>query len=322
MELVVKSTKSDNQIIKDGLELNNLIDTKLEMVKRGIDKDRVLRDKLSTRVVEDLVVEGVKDNYLRSKVDIMEELDSFLERRYSKVTSKSYKIWIQHFFDWCTGLGIDCLSISPKEVDSYMVYLMNKYESTNTVRSMVLGVSSFYTFMSYRHPEVFKVNPFHNVRLPKIKLTRRIDVVKEEDIDVVIKELSRIGRNEIGLCVKLMAKYGFRVGAFEGMTINDKGVYTSVSKCNTIMGKFTSKEIKEIKEMGICGLGTGVITKTVTRVTNKLFKEGKISCPFSCHDLRHYCITKGIQDMDCGKLVTFSRQFHKNINTTMGYYNG
>jgi integrase len=322
MELVSKSTKSDKQIIGNGLGLNNLIDTKLGLVWGSIGEDEVLQDKVSTRVVESLCVEEVKHSYIRSKVDVMEELDCFLDRRYSKITSNNYKRWIQYFLDWCTGLGIDCLSISPQEVDTYLVELMNKYESTNTVRSMVLGVSSFYSFMSIRHPEVFKVNPFHKVRLPKIKLTRRVDVVKDGDIEVVIKELNKIERPEIALCVKLMSKYGFRVGAFEGMTINDKGVYTSISKCSSITGKFTRGEVKEINSLGICGLKGNTISLVVKRITDKLFKNGLISCPFSCHDLRHYCITRGIQDMDCGKLVTFSRQFHKNINTTIGYYNG
>jgi hypothetical protein len=174
--------------------------------------------------------------------------------------------------------------------------------------------------MENRH-EVIK-NRFYRLDLPTIKLVRRIDIITVNDIEVLRKELKRIKRKDILCAVDLMEKYGERVGVFENMEIDDKGNWNSVSKESMRTGKFTMNELKKINETGLLKLRKCTIQNTILKYTKKLYKEEKISCAFSCHDIRHYRITEDMKNTKNGEeMIKVSRRYHKNINTTLGYVN-
>jgi hypothetical protein len=62
------------------------------------------------------------------------------------------------------------------------------------------------------------------------------------------------------------------------------------------------------------------ISNLIKKYTNRLYKEGMISCSFSVHDFRRYCIKKGLKECKNGEdILLLSRRFHKQINTTIGY---
>lgn len=205
------------------------------------------------------------------------------------------------------------------EAENYLYFLCTRY-SPNSARSMILSVSSFYGFMENRH-EVIK-NRFYRLDLPTIKLVRRIDKITYDDIQGLRKELKRIGRKDILCAVDLMEKYGERIGVFENMKIDGNGNWNSVSKESMRAGKFTMSELKKINETGLLKLRKCTIQNIILRYTNKLFNEGKISCAFSCHDIRHYRITEDMKNTRNGEeMIKVSRRYHKNINTTLGYVN-
>jgi hypothetical protein len=185
---------------------------------------------------------------------------------------------------------------------------------------MILSVSSFYTFIENRN-EVIK-NRFYRLDLPTIKLVRRIDIITVNDIDVLRKELKRIKRKDILCAVDIMEKYGERIGIFENMKIDGNGNWNSVSKERMRSGRFTKSEMLKINESGLLKLRKCTIENTVLKYTKKLHKEEKISCPFSCHDIRRYRITEDMRVAKSGEdMIKVSRRFHKNINTTLGYVN-
>jgi hypothetical protein len=162
---------------------------------------------------------------------------------------------------------------------------------------------------------------FFRLDLPTIKPVRNIDKVTDDDVSELRKELKRIGRNDIICAVDIIVKYGFRVGILESMKIDSNGNWNSVSKEKVMTGKFTKGEVKNILESGLLKLRKCTIQNIIQKYTDKLFWDRKISCSFSVHDLRHYMITKNSKDLSAHDFLKFSRQFHKNVNTTYSYIN-
>jgi site-specific recombinase XerD len=302
------------------LDINTGIKKGIETVKEGLKKSPELREKVIYRVVEKKIIDEVEYNYDLSGIKIYQELRDFIKLQTSDITKINYKKWVTDFLKWCFLERIDCLKITRREVESYLVYLCSEY-SPNSVRSKIMGVCSFYQFLIYRHNKIININLFHKLKLPKVRLVRRVDVITGNDIKELKKEFKRIGRYDIICVIDLMVKYGFRVGLFENMKINREGNWKSISKENEMTGKFTKNEVCQIKETGVLKLRKYTITNIILKYTGKLFKEGKIGSKFSPHDIRHYFITKNGKDLTMEDFIKFSRKIHKNINTTLGYMN-
>jgi hypothetical protein len=79
--------------------------------------------------------------------------------------------------------------------------------------------------------------------------------------------------------------------------------------------------VEKIKKTGILKLKKYNITNFVLKYTRKLYKEEKIDSPFSCHDIRYYLLTEDGKDLTMKNSIKFSREIHKNIDTTIGYMN-
>jgi site-specific recombinase XerD len=310
-------------VVKKGVgytDINIGIKNGLKIVKEELKQNSDLREKVIKRVVEKKVVEEVELNYDVSNIDLIKEFNDFISVQSSPITKNNYKIWVTEFLEWCFNERINCLKITRKDVESYLVFLNNKY-SSNSVRSKIMGVCSFYRFLLYRYSDVFKVNPFHKLKLPKITQVRRIDFVCENDIKELKNELKRIGRDDVICVIDLICKYGFRVGIFENMTIDCNGHWISVSKGSQMRGKFLKSELKKINDSDMLLLNRSTIITTVRRYTKKLYENKVISCPFSVHDLRHFYITKNGKDLTIEEFIKFSRGIHKNVTTTLSYMN-
>jgi integrase len=279
-----------------------------------------LRKKVIKKIVEKKIIDDVELDYDVSDINVDVELSDFISVQSSSVTKNNYKIWIKEFLKWCDLERVNFLKITRKQVESYLVYLGNKY-SSNSVRSKIMGVCSFYKFLMYRYTKVFLVNPCHNLKLPKISLVRRIDVVTDNDIRELRREFLRIGRKDIICVIDLICKYGFRVGIFENMKIDFNGNWVSESKGSLMKGKFLKSELKKIVDSEMLSLKTSVIINIVRKYTQKLFDNKVIGCSFSVHDLRHYFITKNGKDLTIEEFVKFSRKIHKNVGTTLSYLN-
>jgi hypothetical protein len=120
-----------------------------------------LRKKVIKKIVEKKIIDDVELDYDVSDIDISTELYDFILCQSSTVTKNNYKLWITEFLLWCKNEGINCLKITRKEIESYLIYLNNKF-SSNSVRSKIMGVCSFYKFLMFRYTKVFLVNPCHN----------------------------------------------------------------------------------------------------------------------------------------------------------------
>jgi integrase len=264
--------------------------------------------------------------YKVSIIDTANEVEEFLNSpNKSGTTLKNYTTWINRFLSWCGTNNIDCRKLTRIQAEKYVRYL-KEYEykpgkkySSNSINAMTLCVSSFYQFLYLRHSDVFTMSPFYKIKLPKKILERREDIVLEDDIKKVRDKFQRLGRKEVVCALDILCNYGYRIVIFERMKIDRDGNFMSVSKEQNIRGKFTKEETKKILETGLLKMRKCTIENIILRYTGKLFKKGKIRCPFSVHDLRHYHIWKYGKDLTMAEFLIFSRRFHKNPQTTYGY---
>jgi hypothetical protein len=290
------------------------------LIKNKINNDVETQNQVIKIISEREVLDDIKTDYDFSGINVSKEMADFLSVQNSDTTKVNYKKWISDYLSWCDREHINCLRITRREVESYLLCLCNGY-SPNSVRSKIMGVCSFYQFLQYRYPRIITLNVFHKLKLPKIRLTRRIDVITNNDIKELKKELKRIGRDDIICVVDLIVKYGFRVGIFENMKIDRNNNWKSVSKETEMKGKFTKTEVDKIKKTGILKMRKYTITNIVLKYTGKLFREGKIGSQFSCHDIRHFYITENGKGLTMEDFIKFSRKIHKNVTTTIGYMN-
>jgi site-specific recombinase XerD len=311
--------KGQSEVVDN--QINGLIKNGIDFVRDELKFNPNLREKVIKKVVEKKIVDEFEYDYDISEIKLGNELKEFLDSpTLSDITKKNYKKWINNFFEYCNKEKINFLKIKRCHVDNYLSYLGQNY-SSNSVRSYIMGICSFYKFLIYRYPKLFSLNPFHGLKLPKIRLVRRIDIVCDNDVKELKKEFKRIGRDDIICVIDLICKYGFRIGIFENMKIDDNGNWKSVSKGSELKGKFNKIELKRIKSSGILNLSKSTIQNIIQRYSNKLFKNRIIGSPFSVHDLRHYYITKNGKDLTIEEFIKFSRKIHKNISTTLSYIN-
>jgi integrase len=287
-----------------------------------------LQNQLLQGVVYKDRVEKVHHAYKISTIDISKEIEDFFNRSdKTAVTKRLYKYWLQLFISWCNSKSINPLDITRMEAENYLYYITTieykpgKRYSSSSIHSMIMAVCSFFNELQLRYAGIIPINVFHKLRLPKIRLERRQDKIKENDIRVLKEKFKSIGRNDIVCAIDIFYRYGYRLGIFEQMKLDKDGNWTAVSKGHDMKGKFTKRETERIFQTKLLELHKTTIQNIITKYTKRLYKQGKISCPFSCHDIRHFHITKEINKIPDGKkLIELSRRFHKNLNTTMRYY--
>jgi integrase len=320
-ELVTREDieKSKNAV-REKITRNMDIDKRIQDIENEMKRNPELRNRIINIVAGKKVAEKIEKDYDMNHMNNTEELNDFLKLQNSENTRNNYEKSVKDFILWCLNERIDCLRITRREVESYMVSLSNKY-APNSVRTKVLSINSFYTFLVHRYPKLLPVNPFSKLKLPRSRFTRRIDIVTDSDLTELRKELRRIERNDIICALDILCKYGFRVGIFEQMKIDKEGNWHSVSKSHDMKGKFLKSEVKKIMEYKLTEIKKTVITNVIVRTTEKLFKEGKIGSPFSPHDIRHWYITKYGKELTIEEFLKFSKPIHKNPITTLQYIN-
>jgi hypothetical protein len=299
----------------------DLTKAKVQAVKNNLDNPEI-KNKVSNKLAEKVVIDELEFSLNVSNIPFNEELENFLslKGKNSTATKNGYKDSVQRFVKWCQNQDVPPLEVTVHDVDRYQGFLDDSGFSNKSVRTFILGVSSFYTFLLYRYPKVFKVNPFTHRDLPRDKCKNPKDYPTKEDIKALKKEFSRIGRKDLVCVVDILSKYGFRVGSFSTLHIDKNGRYTFFSKGSEYPGQFTKTEHRNIIKYNVLDLTVSTIKTTIKKYVQKLYKVGGVSCDFSVHDIRrHFINEKANKCRDFREFKEFSRTIHKNINTTMGY---
>jgi site-specific recombinase XerD len=264
--------------------------------------------------------------------DVDEQIRDFIARQDAANTRKSYQTALRQLKEFCARRRCDIPNFSPADGDRFTAELKERC-AYNTVKTKTTALSAFFNYLSANHPGLFQTNPFARKKLGRktLKYVRHYSVNDpnfqnaEADVAALISEFRRINRPELALIISLIRKYGFRVSSFYGMNITGRGGYTFFSKTRGFSGRFTKEEMEEIRGLKKSGrditeIKGALISNKVKRYTHKLYKEKKVSCEFSVHDLRRLFIYEKLADCsgdDVAKVAALVG--HESPGTTLAY---
>jgi hypothetical protein len=279
-------------------------------------------DRIKKAIVagEERLRKDVHEEDLRLMINFEEEFEDFLSSQISEYTEKSYRVNITKFLKYCEENNLDPLKITVKNTREYLLYLREKYVS-RSIRTIYNSVSSFYGKLHRDHFDVIKINPFLKNKLPKIIDKFEKDYITDRDYNVFFEELKQRGKPEYLCCIKFLWRTGKRVGIFRKMKIHENLTWNSESKGKEEKGILTKTEYNDFIKYKVQSIDSAIFSSFVKKITNKLKKENKISCNFSVHDIRRAVMKRMI--LNCKtiqELIMVSREFHKDIRTTIAYF--
>ena len=318
-QIVANVTGNQNLDFQPTLEnVNKKIENISGYFDRELETNEDLQNKVAQQTLVNLVVNRQVLTYKQKQIKIETEVKNFLKMQVSEKTRTSYKNHLTCFLEYLNNKNLDFRTMRVQDVDTWLLDTLSKY-SSRTARLKLATVSSFYKFLQFRYIDVFPINIFHNRKLPPISDRFKKDYVTDNDIIVIKEHLRFLERFDVIVVVDLLLKYGFRIGVFQNMEINSDNTWESVSKGEQKQGKFTKREVQQIKEYNIFEKSINTFQTSFSRLTRKLFETRQISCKPSLHDLRRKNILDGLIENNGIKFVEFSKKLHKNPMTTFGY---
>jgi len=258
---------------------------------------------------------------LKSKIfgiDYKKEKTIFLKQSSksgSEHTELSYYNSLKILETYCKKNNIEILLMTPSQIDDFIYNLKG---SPNSVRGIVAGISSFFSYLERRY-SVIK-NPIRGTRArPKSKSVKEIEIPSEIELLTILNELPELEK----LAVYIMSYRGLRIGGLKNLKVWGSK-YQTFSKGKNIYGEFPVEVITNIKYSELNNknpfgeISTAALKVRICRQINKLYKQGKINNPYSSHDFRHYfAVTEYQKDKDIYKLSKLLD--HTNISVTETY---
>jgi site-specific recombinase XerD len=288
------------QISKNSPTLNDLTQEQLEILSRIV---------ITQNLTNELNLKSKLVN-----INYKMERDMFLlqvSRTGSEYTQTSYFKSLKQLERYTKKNDINMLEVSPRQIDDFIYSLSG---SSNTKNLIISGISSFYSYMERRY-SVIK-NPVRGTRSrPKIKPVRELEIPDEIDLFTILNTLPELEK----LSVMMMSFRGLRVGSLKNLKIWGNK-YQSVSKGKMIYGEFPIEVITSLNgnRSPFENMTTNSLKLRIYRHTTKLYNEGKIKSPYSCHDFRHYfSVTEYLKDKDIYRLSKLLD--HSNISVTENY---
>ena len=261
----------------------------------------------------------IDNRYAQLNKKLEERIGTFIDTQRSELTKKRYRAYIKAFQKYCIEKGIDFVQAGVDKANEYLIYLNKKYAS-RTVRLHIATLSSFWGYFQKCEPDLIKVNAFLRMKIPAIRDKFDKDFPTEKDVKALCRRLKQINRPDIICIVELLYKYGWRIGIFKEMKIEADGRWKSESKGKEMKGKFIKREYESIISNKVLKLNMNIVSSQITRMTKRLFRDGKISCSFSAHDLRRARMLIEAEEIDIKPLMEFSKKYHKDVSTTINYF--
>ena len=213
------------------------------------------------------------------------------------------------------------LELNPAEADNFIYHLRASGAAPASVRLAVAAASSFYTYLHRRHIQI--ENPFKGTKArPKEKAVRPLSIPNAGEVETIIRGLPA----DLAAAVSIMASLGLRAGALPFLSIKGNR-FSSHSKGKDITGTLPSETLAAIKAAALplrepfSGRTTNSLELAIAYHIKKLFREGKLSAAFSCHDFRHFfAVTHYREHKDIYALKKFLN--HSSIAITEKYLRG
>lgn len=264
--------------------------------------------------------------------DYIDAKQTFLHSRNSKHTRKGYEQAFKAFELFTRERGMENpLECTPAAADDWIYSMRAEQMAAATIRRNAAAMSSFFTFIDRRTNGAIR-NPFAGTKaLPQKEPTKQIETeILTTNLALFAKDINTIIDNETDIVLKAiivcMARRGLRAGAFEHLSIHG-GRFFTLSKGKRIDGVMPSECIDAIKAARLklhepfTQWASAKISAAFEYHIAKLYKAGKISYKYSCHDLRHfYALTEYTEHKDIYRVSKLLH--HASVNVTQAYLRG
>ena len=291
------------------------------------------KQQIIDNVAGNKLARNINQDYNLSPINLDTEIEKFIDMQVSEVTQYAYRSYIKLFQEYCDNNRLDFLKVTHDNIKGYLSFFKRNKYASRTVRVRIAGLSSFFKQLNLNYPDTIKVNPFLGHKLPKVEDRFPKDYVTKNDFKVLCADLKRIKRYDLICIVELLYKYGWRIGIYNKMKINEDRSWQSVSKGDIKKGKLTKTELEKMIDSGVFILNDGVLKlqkeytmKTVgskiKEITGRLYRDKKVTCAFSAHDLRRARIIELSKKYGADKFLKVSAMFHKSVATTELYTRG
>jgi len=331
-EITNRLTTSIQKVLESP-ELKNLSDEQIEQIAKAHYIDS-LKEEFSREVKKTKFNNDVLQKYI----------DQWLSGFQSQHTVRSFKKNLDYFLIWLNGSSI--VEVDALVVDKYITYLnSNKKISDNTKRQRIASCGSF--FSDLERWRVVDKNPFLKVKgLPKKKISTKdtdqiptneeLDLIERYALDQIQRANSESGRgsnnkasgNVYALCsLKILRRYGLRVGALQSIKIDRNGNYKATSKGNEISGKFDDAILVLLDTYGLGrkepfkNYNESAFSMWIWRCQSSEGLSGLFKKKFSPHGIRHrfaidfYNKTKDVNELS-------KRLSHSSLLVTTAYLAG
>jgi len=225
-----------------------------------------------------------------ARVDLDGERAAWLACYTSAATVRAYSRAMDALVRWCGFRGVDVVTLTAADADAFILETRAAGGDADSVRAVVFACSSFFRFAERRHS--FVKNPFRGSRATPKRTSPRAVIPAPGEIETI---LQAAGDDPVLFAaVRVMSEAGLRVGGLPGLTVRPDGSFTTESKGKPVLS-FMPLELGTVRILSGIGRGrqpfagetAGSLRMRFARLVLRLHKAGKVSAPYSVHDLRH-----------------------------------
>ena len=270
-----------------------------------------------------------------ASLDYESARDKFLAGFESKSTQRLYRYGLDALEAFCQNQGLQVLAVKISDAREFICYLKTSETkdgaglSNNSVRAYIGAVSSFFSWLRLESNGAIELNPFERLGRsggkPKARLKSKVAYPTTQDVATYVEYFESKGKDVESVIIQMMANDGFRVGAFETMTISDKGRASFTSKGKNYTARRLSQAslnaLNGARGEPFAGYSAKKIQNEIMNAGKKLVSQGKLSTVFSPHDFRHYYATELYKATKDIRKVQIALG-HSNIAVTDTYLRG
>jgi len=258
-----------------------------------------------------------------NSIDLIKEKEIWLGTIDSVNSRRTYRNGIDKFQKYCESNYFKPMLLSPDDVRGFVNWLKTNGATTPTVRSVISSCKKlFYSLLENipAHP-----NPFNQrgILPRKDKRVKPLLVPDQNDLVRVLDYFQKEEKLIPYTAIKLIGKYGMRIGAFQKMKVREKKAVTE-SKGGKHSFMFDDEDITLLKACSLNEYTAEQLGGIVNYHLEKAYKKGVTREKYSVHDFRHYFATdfytKNKDTNPNSVILELSKKLgHKSIFTTEVY---
>lgn len=281
----VKETKKAIGII----DAKEIVDALFSEAAQGNQSAQETLAKIGAQIKQKEIVENIETQAKLANIDYAECKEKYISDKKSDATKKTYRRAFTQFEAFCSENKIDPLQLTAAQADDFTRNQKEKY-APNSALVTVSAISGFYAFLIRESNGAIESNPFTGSRVkPQKKVVQKCKYPSESEVKTIIQYLREHSETPALAQIATLCAYdGFRIGAFQNMTISERGIATTTK--GKLIRKHLSKESLAALEgaRGRVFEGVKSAQRRIAHHIEQAYKKGLIADAYSAQDLRHF----------------------------------